>query len=248
MCGIFAAISFKDKFSFKDFEIFKRQTDLVSYRGPDASGYISFNEGQLSTTNNEFDIFLGHRRLSIIDLSASANQPFFDDSQCIIYNGEIFNYIEIKQELQKKGHIFRTDSDTEVILKVYKEYGESGFSLLNGMWAFVIVDNARRRIVISRDRFSIKPLYFTQVDSKFYFSSEIKQILPFVTAKRINRNSLNVFLKQALIDHNEETFFENIFKIKPKTNFVIDLNDKKYFEKEYWNYSKSLSKIRLPQR
>src|SRR5206468_458157 len=109
-----------------------------------------------------------------------------------------------------KGHQFRTNTDTEVILKIYEEYGEDGFEQLNGMWAFAIVDLPNRRVVLSRDRFSIKPLYYTQQGPKFFFASEIKQLLPFLKNRSINMAVMYTFLVQAICDHSTQTFFEGI--------------------------------------
>src|SRR5205823_12248709 len=130
-------------------------------RQTDDSGFSTFilHTGQVDNRDS-FDVFLGHRRLSIIDLSTSGHQPMPDgNSSWIIFNGEIFNFVELREELENKGHHFQTHTDTEVILHVYQEYGEAGFSKLNGMWAFALVDISNRRVVLSRDRFSIKPLY-----------------------------------------------------------------------------------------
>src|SRR5437870_955538 len=181
MCGIFGSVFLGGAFASDERQAFIKQTDLVSYRGPNASGYLTLDSvEQRISESREFDIFLGHRRLAIIDLSECGRQPLTDGKgRWIIFNGEIFNYPELRDELRHKGHQFRTNTDTEVILKIYEEYGEDGFEQLNGMWAFAIVDLPNRRVVLSRDRFSIKPLYYTRQGPKFFFASEIKQLLPF---------------------------------------------------------------------
>src|SRR5262249_17890421 len=151
-----------------------------AYRGPDDSDYRAFDvkSGAVQFADG-FDTFLGHRRLSIIDLSAEGRNPLTDDGSCwIIFNGEIFNYVELREELRARGHVFRTETDPGVVLKVYREFGEAGFDRLNGMWAFALVDLERRRVVLSRDRFSIKPLYLLRSDDAIYFASEAKQLLP----------------------------------------------------------------------
>src|SRR5439155_10297582 len=162
MCGIFGAIATRHKFGGRAFERFTQLTDLVSYRGPNDSGHIAMNrESGPAQATAPFDIYLGHRRLSILDLSPAGHQPMPDGKgRWIVFNGEIFNYLELRRELQALGHRFTTACDTEVILHVYDEYGEDGFEKLNGMWAFALVDIPRGRAVLSRDRFSIKPLYF----------------------------------------------------------------------------------------
>lgn len=239
MCGIFGAINLKEFFNDRDYKEFVSCTDLVHYRGPDASGYLAVNVKEKSINNEgKFDVFLGHRRLSIIDLSESANQPLTDNNSLwIIFNGEIFNYIELKNELQQEGYVFKTNSDTEVILQVYRRYGEAGFGKLNGMWAFVIVDIPNNKIVLSRDRFSIKPLNYINTGSCLYFASEIKQLVPFLRKKEINTGVMFKYLEQGIIDCNEETFYKNIYKIKPKYNLIINLTSGEIKEHNYWNYS-----------
>lgn len=237
MCGIFGAISFSEKFNDKDYIKFAELTNLVAYRGPDASDYKAFDSALKKIDNNSFDIFFGHRRLSIIDLSSEGNQPLFSDDCWIIFNGEIFNYIELREELKSKNHLFKTNTDTEVIVKVYKEYGEKGFDKLNGMWAFALYDVQNQKIILSRDRFSIKPLFFYKHSDKYYFASEIKQLLPLLNTIELESNNFQVFLQQGLLDFNEMTLFKNVFRVKPKTNVIIDLNSKTISEKKYWDYS-----------
>jgi asparagine synthase (glutamine-hydrolysing) len=239
MCGIFGAIKFRGQFKGEDFERFVHLTDMVSYRGPDDSGYQAFDKGGAALANpaEGFRLFFGHRRLSIIDLSQAGHQPFVDDSGLwIVFNGEIFNYLELREELRAKGYTFRSNSDTEVILKVYREYREQGFDQLNGMWSFAIFDPARKAVILSRDRFSIKPLYFTETDDALYFGSEIKQLLPLVRRKTANEGAMYTFLEQGISDHNRETFFEGIFKVEPKTNLVIDAQTGKSATEKYWDY------------
>lgn len=247
MCGIFGAINLKGFFDDRDYKDFVACTDLVHYRGPDASGTLVINVRQKSINNKgKFDVFLGHRRLSIIDLSDSANQPLTDNNGLwIIFNGEIYNYIELKNELQQEGVVFKTISDTEVILHVYRRYGEAGFAKLNGMWAFAIVDIPNSRVVLSRDRFSVKPLFYINKDSCLYFASEIKQLTPFLRKKEINLGVMFKYLEQGLIDYNEETFFKEIYKLKPKYNRIINLNSGEIKEHNYWNYCIDAKNIKL---
>ncbi len=237
MCGIFGAISFDKNFDQKNFQQFIKLTDLVAYRGPDASDYKGFDSKRRTIDNNSFNIFFGHRRLSIIDLSPQGNQPLFSDDCWIIFNGEIFNYIELREELKKLNHTFKTNTDTEVILKVYRELGIDGFSKLNGMWAFAIYDVRVNKIILSRDRFSIKPLFYYQSDNKFFFSSEIKQLLPVVNTTELEQDNFLIYLQQGLLEHNDKTLFKSINRIAAKTNFVIDLNTKNISAKKYWDFS-----------
>lgn len=239
MCAIFGAINLEGVFNSRDFEKFESLTNLVKYRGPDASGCMVFNTREnLINDKNKFDIFLGHRRLSIIDLSENANQPLSDgDALWIIYNGEIFNYVELREELRSEGYVFRTGSDTSVILNIYKKFGEAGFEKFNGMWAFAIVDLQNKKVVLSRDRFSIKPLYYTRLGGQFYFASEIKQLLPLLKERKINKEVLFKYLEQGLIDYNEQTFFDGIYKLKPKHNLTIHLDKNEIKESKYWDYT-----------
>jgi asparagine synthase (glutamine-hydrolysing) len=238
MCGIFAAIALDGIFENTDFEKFVSLTDMIHYRGPDGRGYKTLNAREPANLDGKtFNIFIGHRRLSIIDLSEAGQQPLTDGKGLwIVYNGEIFNYLELRENLKGKGHFFRTETDTEVILEIYKEYGEVGFNHLNGMWAFIIVDMNLKKIIVSRDRFSIKPLYFLKDSKAIYFASEIKQLIPLLRTKEINESIMFRFLKQGLLDHTEETFFRSIYRLKPKSNMIIHMEDGDIEEKEYWKY------------
>jgi asparagine synthase (glutamine-hydrolysing) len=240
MCGLFGAIHANGFFNRTSYEAFVRLTDFVKYRGPDACGYVAFDSqhGCSVTPQTPFDVFLGHRRLSIIDLSPEGNQPLTNDGRhWIIFNGEIFNYVELRQELIAKGYVFTTQTDTEVILNIYKEYGEQGFAQLNGMWAFALLDLVQRKIILSRDRFSMKPLYFTRVHHALYFASEIKQLLPLLEHPALNADVMFAYLNQGLLDYCEETFFQGIRKVKPKCNLVFHLDSGKMEETPYWDYA-----------
>jgi asparagine synthase (glutamine-hydrolysing) len=185
-----------------------------------------------------FNVFLGHRRLSVIDLSAAGHQPMTDSEGCwLTFNGEIFNYIELREELRARGCQFRTATDSEVILQLYKEYGEAGFAKMNGMWAFALVDPSKGRAVLSRDRFSIKPLYLANIGHALYFSSEIKQLVPLLPSVQPNIEVMNVFLDQALLDHGSETFYRDICRLSPATNLVLDLKTGESTQAKYWDWS-----------
>jgi len=236
MCGIFSAIKTKGFFP----EGFEQKciasTEMVAYRGPDAQGIRMLNSMHESFDDSRFNIFLGHRRLSIIDLSSASNQPMELDGCIIIYNGEIFNYLELRQELQHHGQQFIGESDTEVILRTYKVFGTRGFSNFNGMWAFLIVDLQKKLVICSRDRFSIKPLYYYQVDDTWFFSSEIKQILPFIRNRKLNELLASQFMKQQLLDHTNSTLIEGINKVPAKSTLVLDLETGEHFFEKYWDF------------
>src|SRR3989338_726705 len=161
MCGICG-------FNWDDKELVRRMADSIRHRGPDDDGYYT-----------DKDISLGHRRLSIVDLSENGRNPMpnEDKSIWIIFNGEIYNYQMLRPMLEKKGHRFHSNTDTEVIVHAYEEYGEKCLELLDGMFAFAIWDANKKQLFIARDRIGIKPLYYYWKNGKFLFGSEIKAIL-----------------------------------------------------------------------
>ncbi len=194
----------------------KEMNRLIRHRGPDGDGiFIDSNVG------------IGATRLAIIDLREISNMPLYDTENryVIVYNGEIFNYIEIKKELLQKGYGFNTDSDTEVILNAYKEWGEDCLHKLNGMWAFAIWDKQEKTLFCSRDRYGIKPLYFYKDESTLIFGSEIKQILSCGVDKTVNDDTIYDYLVFNFIDHTENTFFKNITKLQAGHKFTIKNNE-----------------------
>jgi asparagine synthase (glutamine-hydrolysing) len=189
-------------------------TDIVRHRGPDGRGlYFGPN------------FALGHRRLAIIDLSKAGHQPMeYLNKYTITYNGEVYNYLEIRQELEKDGFKFTSTTDTEVILASYVKWGEDCVSHFNGMWAFVIYDREKHTLFCSRDRFGVKPLYFHDLGDLFAIASEIKQftVLPSWQAK-LNRPRAYDFLTQGVFDHTEETMFANVFQLRGGHNLTYDV-------------------------
>ena len=163
MCG-FVGIINKDQRKV-DSNLLKKMASTIHHRGPDEEGVME-----------EGTIGFFHKRLSIIDLSTGQQPMTFNDCT-IVYNGEIYNYVELREELIRKGHQFSTTSDTEVILHLYIEHGSEFVNLLNGMFAFIILDRRENKLFIARDHFGIKPLYWYQDDKKILFGSEIKAIL-----------------------------------------------------------------------
>jgi len=238
MCGLFGAVNTKGFFDRAAFERFSRLNDVTWYRGPNDHGVRTFELKHSGDGITDcFDAFLGSRRLSILDLSSNGHMPMTDhQGHWIAYNGEIFNYLELRQELQAKGHVFITGTDTEVILHIYSEYGEQGFYRLNGMWAFAIVDVPKRRVVLSRDRFSIKPLYLLSHPAGFYFASEIKQLLPLLPSRRLNVETMSAFLVQGLLDHSRETFYEGITNATPGATISISMDTGEVKETAYWAF------------
>ncbi len=220
MCGI---TGFTNKIDNAD-RVIVDMMDKIRHRGPDAEGsYI------------DSDIALGHRRLSIIDVSSSGDQPIFneDGSLVIVFNGEIYNYREIREELGKKGHIFRTNTDTEVLIHGYEEYGEKLLNMLRGMFAFVIWDKNKKELFGARDFFGIKPLYYAIMGKTFMFGSEIKSFLAHPEFKKeLNTEALENYLTFQY-SPTRDTFFKNVYKLMPAHYFT--LKDGKLQIKRYWD-------------
>ncbi len=216
--------------------------DAAHHRGPDGAGYLAMlaspdGDGtRIRRLDSAPDasllarstLALGHRRLAIIDLSEAGNQPLGNDagSHWIVYNGEIYNHVELREELRLLGHGFRTGTDTEVLLRAYEQWGPDCVHRFNGMWAFAILDLHARRLFCSRDRFGIKPLYLYADDDYVAFASEIKQLLcfPFVP-RRANERAVSEYLAYAGVEYCEETFFDGIDKLAAGTNLLIDLTE-----------------------
>uniref|UniRef100_UPI00404748C0 asparagine synthase (glutamine-hydrolyzing) n=1 Tax=Roseivirga sp. TaxID=1964215 RepID=UPI00404748C0 len=212
MCGISGLINKNNESVSK--ELLSRMNDLIFHRGPDDEGFY-YNQM----------VGLGHRRLSIIDLSKRGHQPMsYQARWWITYNGEIYNYLEIREELLKLGHSFQSDSDTEVILAAYVEWGNACLEKFNGMWSFAIYDQERNQLFISRDRFGIKPFYYINTDEHFAFGSEIKQLLSLQREAKVNKSILVETLLTSYDNHTTETYFEGIFSLPQGSYMTYDLN------------------------
>lgn len=186
-------------------------TDSLIHRGPDGSGY--WTKGPVA---------LGHRRLAIIDLISGQQPMFYNQGRlCITLNGEIYNYIEIREELLGKGYTFLTDSDTEVILAAYAEWGTDCVSHFNGMWAFALWDDANQRLFCSRDRLGEKPFYYTVAHNAFIFASELKSIFVHGVPKIINEEMLDAYLCFTYIPA-PYTFYKNIYKLLPGHSLIVE--------------------------
>lgn len=227
---------------------------LVKHRGPDDEGFIVLDKGILEQHKGDDTItyfenlrninsvkssklILGHRRLSIIDLSHQGHQPFTDKSKryYIVYNGEIFNYLELKDELKKYGYTFCTNSDTEVVLTAYIQWGDKAFNKFNGMWAIAIYDAKEGSIILSRDRFGVKPLFYSMVDGVLYFASEMKFLISFVPHKfSVNHGSVNAYIKRSLVSYSRETFWNEIHELEPA--HFLTFRNKKVNISCYWDY------------
>lgn len=224
MCGF---CGFNDKRSKKDKEkIIKSMADRIIHRGPDSDGYYVDN-----------DVALGFRRLSIIDLKGGS-QPIYneDNTIAITFNGEIYNYQSLRDELIKCGHKFRTNTDTEVIVHGYEEWDTEVFNKLRGMYGIIIYDINKKKIIGARDIFGIKPFYYYKNDGLFMFASEIKSFLSHPDFKKeLNEKVLSLYLSYGT-NHMEETFFKYTYKLRPGHYFVYEndkLEVKEYFKLKY---------------
>lgn len=250
MCGITGFIAFPEKS--QRINVLKKMTDIIKHRGPDDEGYYAVTtdnqdviligddtpkdsvlrqDSTISDINYFLDLdvkfALGHRRLSIVDLSDLGHQPLSIDNgrYWICFNGEVYNHIEIKEELIKLSYSFISKSDTEVILTAYKEWGSECLHKFNGMFAFIIYDKIKNEMFIARDRFGVKPLYYYSDHNGIYFASEIKQftVIPGWTAK-LNHQRAYDFLMHGLTDHTDETMFANVYQIRGGEYLEINLN------------------------
>jgi asparagine synthase (glutamine-hydrolysing) len=221
MCGITGIVNFSSEI---DGNLLKGMTEVLKHRGPDDEGYF-IAEG----------VGFGHRRLSIIDLK-TGHQPIHneDESIWIVYNGEIYNFNDLRENLEKNGHKFYTQSDTEVIVHAYEEWGEDCVRRFNGMFAFAIWDRNKKQVFLARDRFGIKPLYYYFNDTKLLFGSEIKAILQDKTVKRIPDDEIIYeYLIYDLNDHREATFLKGIKKLMPAHYMIVDKTG--IIIKRYWD-------------
>lgn len=225
MCGI-AGIIYKDKSYNVDKNIIKKMTDSIAHRGPNAEG--SFVENNLG---------LGHRRLSIIDLSYEGNQPMIskDSKYVLVFNGEIYNYIEIRRKLEKLGSTFSTKTDTEVIIECYRRFGTDCVKKFNGMWSFALYDREKNIVFFSRDRFGVKPFYYVDRDDIFAFASEPKAILAaFPEEKLVNESQIWRFIKGYPDSIDTNTFYKNIVSLESSHNIIYDLKTNKIVKNQYW--------------
>ena len=233
MCGI-TGIIYKNK-NVEAAEL-EKMTEKIKHRGPDSSGiYMDKNVG------------FGHRRLSIIDVSDHSNQPFFYKDLILIFNGAIYNYLEIKDELMSHGYSFKTTSDTEVLLLAYDKWGVDCVKKFNGMWSFAIHDKKQNIVFCSRDRFGVKPFYYYADGDQFIFASEIKAVLEIKKVTTVNTQIILQFIETNFTEHNNETFFEGIFKLPGSHSLVYDLKTNvfqiyKYYELEF---NAEVSKLNL---
>lgn len=228
MCGIIGAyINKSNDLNVEKFNIIR---DKLSYRGPDTGG-----------TFNHENIFLGHRRLSIIDLD-TGNQPMFDakGETSIVFNGEIYNFLTIKKELKTLGVVFKTNSDTEVILEGYLAWGLEGcLKRLEGMYAFSIWDNQKKKLFVVRDKFGEKPLYYSKDENGFYFASELKAVVPFLDEVKISKKALNLFFGLTYIPE-PFSIYDNIFKLE--AGYYLEVSENEFNKVQYFDLLGKINK------
>lgn len=230
MCGITGVVSLNSDQSV--LETISAATIALEKRGPDAEGYFS-----------EFNIALGHRRLSIIDTDNSANQPMFDSTErfVIVFNGEFYNYKVYREMLESKGVIFKTNSDTEVLLQLYISEKEKCLEKINGLFALAIFDKVEKSLFIARDRIGIKPLVYTFQENFFAFASELKALVKYPMQRSLDKVSMFNYLQLNYIPA-PNTIFENVHKLEPgqylKINNIFDLQEKERTPVNYYSIPK----------
>ncbi len=262
MCGIGGIINLENK-SIDLVDGAKIISQILKHRGPDDEGFLFFkdkeictaygNDTQKESINNAFNfsakqhiqsveqnykgVFI-HRRLSIIDISESGHQPMtpVNSKVWITFNGEIYNYIELRAKLEKAGYVFKTHSDTEVLLNAYLHWGNDCLQKLNGMFSFAIYDIEKKKLFCARDRSGVKPFYYYFKDGIFCFASEIKafRALPFIETS-LNERALQHYLLHDALEYEAEGFLKNIFELFPSNYIEIDLSNNEFQIKKYFD-------------
>lgn len=261
MCGIAGIITKTNTTSLKD-EVFA-MSQAIKHRGPDGEGFAFFSESKalpaysnetplvnkqsqsflfnpnvaLQNVQGDFNIAFSHRRLSIIDLTESGHQPMCDTSAnyWITFNGEVYNYIEIKEELKSKGHVFVTQTDTEVVLEAYKEWGVDCLQKFNGMFAFALLDKKNNQVFCARDRVGVKPFYYSNTNNAFAFASEYKAFIKSkLVAFEINEVQQFDFIVNGNLENTEQSLFNGIYELKPSHYLVYNLSSHSFQVTNYY--------------
>ena len=223
MCGISGIIN-KNK-SLVLFDEIKKMNDTIIHRGPDGEGFFMGD-----------NFAFGHRRLSILELSELGSQPMhWKDDYIITFNGEIYNYIEIRERLISEKYTFNSNSDTEVILAAYDFWGFDCVQEFNGMWSFSLYDKKKNILFCSRDRYGVKPFYYFQNQDKFIFGSEIRQLLNFIDVPHLEEQIALDYLIAGIEEYNEKTFFQDIYKLKGGHNLIYDLTTNNFDIQPYYD-------------
>lgn len=261
MCGI-AGIILKQTVSFNINEKLIAMSEALSHRGPDGEGFMTVNKDsiqphfnilqnnyqrkdlpyipqtKLSLNSEGIQTAFAHRRLAIIDLSESGHQPMCskDSKTWITYNGELYNYLELREELKKLGHTFISESDTEVILGAYKEWGKTCVKKFNGMWSFCIYDSVNQKYFASRDRLGVKPFYYINNSSYLAFASEQKAFIKSGLAdSKINEEALHNYLVNGLLETGTQNFFDAITELWPGHNLFYDSKSQELVTEAYFH-------------
>lgn len=235
MCGLTGFIDFNNKSSK---EILQRCTDVMTHRGPDGAGYEFFQ-------HDNFQTGLGHRRLSIIDLSNAASQPMWYKHFCIVFNGEMYNYAEVKVELEQLGHQFITHSDTEVLLHAWEQWGAAMIGRFIGMFAFVIYDTEKKECYCFRDRAGVKPFYYYWHNGLFLFGSELKSFHKHPSFKKeINHQAVQQFFQYGYI-MAPLSIFKHTHKLLPGHYLKFTTDSRLYEQIKYWDVYDAYNKPKL---
>ena len=267
MCGISGHFLF-DPSSSIDIHRYYRSHNLMKHRGPDDEGYIALDRqgrevllrGDDTVTDlkslphcldssKPIQAILGHRRLSILDLSALGHQPMGDTEAGIwvVFNGEIYNYLELRAELQAKGFSFKSRSDTEVLLRAYQAWGRSFVEKLDGMWAFALLDSRKQELLLSRDRAGMKPLYYHSDGSQFMFASEMRFLKSQMGSISMNRLSAYQYLQDSLIENSGDTIYTGIHQLRPAELMVVNYRNGRMERQPYWDPLKAKTTRRFTE-
>jgi asparagine synthase (glutamine-hydrolysing) len=234
MCGIAGIIADNENNQLEKY--ITSMSDVIIHRGPDGFGYYH---------NDKFAF--GHRRLAILDLTSNGAQPMeYLNKYVITYNGEIYNYMEIRKELIEKGYTFNSNTDTEVIIAAYDYWGKECLNKFNGMWAFALYDKEKNIVFCSRDRFGVKPFYYSNMNGNFAFASEIKQFTVLEGWRAVaNKVRLIEYLWVGVTDHTNETLFEDVHQLRGGENLIFDLGNNTFRIEKWYDLSKKSGEFKL---
>ena len=267
MCGILSYYK-KEGLSKDDIAESIHSLASINHRGPDGEGVCLINtktkqivslrtpltpldykcdvNSFTDIEDGKFDLLFGHKRLSIFDLTTAGHQPMiFEDGLVIVFNGEVYNFWEIREELKQKGYVFKTNSDTEVIIRAYQEWGEACLNKFNGMWAIVIYDSVKDKLFISKDRFGVKPLYFLENSECLIFASEIKQFRSFKKQTfSLNKVSIQTFIDEGSLDYDDTTFYNEVTRYRAGFFSSYFFSNQKIVGKSYYTLPSQTIKIK----
>ena len=239
MCGVCGFVNYKPLP--QSSAIIKNMVQCLHHRGPDSNNFVIY-------ADNGTEVALGHTRSAVLDTASAADQPMTYKQFTLVYNGEIYNYKEIRQELSQSGHVFKTNSDTEVLLHAFDKWGVDCVKRFNGMFAFAVYDSITGNLYLVRDRFGVKPLYWYEDENCFLFASELKALYlhPYFvkSSSRIDYSSLSTYMQKGYIP-SPQTIFINTHKLKPASFLRIDTAKQQTEEKTYWDLKEFYLKPRL---